>query len=285
MPHLKLFTIATIFFITSSAQAQDDPTSIFPANSEPKLPLWELGLAGLGFTQAAYPGSENRTNLALALPYIIYRGKYLRTDRGTVGIRTVKTPRYEVDVGLAGAIGSHSSDIEARRGMADLGTMIEFGPRLKINLGNLSNDQNYSRLQLPLRGVIDVSHEFRFKGIAFEPRWVTETELTDRWKINSTLGAVFGYGELTNTFYGVAPNEATPTRASYSSKPGLIALRAGLSASHKLTADARVFLAIRLESLTGAANNESPLIRQNSGWSAGVGFAWGLAYSERDAID
>jgi len=285
MLRLKPFFIAVIFLVHGIALAKEESNPVAPDTTESKLPLWELGLAGLGFTQPAYPGSENRTNLGLALPYIIYRGKYLRTDRGTVGIRTVKTPRYEVDVGLAGSIGSHSSDIEARRGMADLGTMVEFGPRLKINLGNLSKDQNYSRLQLPLRGVIDVSHEFRFKGIAFEPRWVTETELTDRWQINSTFGAVFGNGELADTFYGVAPNEATPTRASYSSKPGLIALRAGLSASHKLTADARVFLAIRLESLTGSANNESPLIRQNSGWSAGVGFAWGLAYSERDAID
>jgi len=285
MLRLKPFLIAVILLVHGIASAQDESSPVAPDTTEPKLPLWELGLAGIGLTQPAYPGSENRSNLALALPYMIYRGKYFRTDRGTVGIRTVKTPRYEVDVGLAGSLGSHSSDIEARRGMADLGTMIEFGPRLKINLRPLSKDQNYSRLQLPLRGVFDVSHEFRFKGIAFEPRWVTETDLTDRWQINSTLGAVFGNGELTDTFYGVAPSEVTPTRSSYSSRPGLIALRAGLSVSHKLTVDARIFLSVRMDSLTGAANNESPLIRQNSGWAAAAGFAWGLAYSERDAVD
>ena len=285
MPYLKLFVITAAFFISNSALAQDEHTPTSPANVEPKLPLWEIGLLGLGFTQSAYPGSENRSNLLLALPYIVYRGKYLRTDRGSVGVRALKTPRLEVDVGLAASLGSQSSDIEARRGMADLGTMVEFGPRLKINLGDISNGPSNSRLQFPLRGVIDVSHEYRLKGIAFEPRWVTDTPLPHHWRISTNLGAVFGDSRLTNTFYGVAPSEATPTRTSYSSKPGLIVIRAGLSASYKLTPDARLFLGMRLESLAGAANRNSPLIRQNSGWAAGIGLAWGLAYSEYDAVD
>ena len=40
------------------------------------------------------------------LPFVIYRGEYLRIDRGTVGVRAIKTPRTEVDVGFAASLGS-----------------------------------------------------------------------------------------------------------------------------------------------------------------------------------
>ena len=290
MPSSTLIAVAGICFLATSALAQDVPAQDVPAQVTPvsiplKLPLWEAGLFGLGITQPAYPGAEDRASRALGLPYLFYRGKYLRADRDSVGVRALKTPRIEADVGFAASLGSHSSDIAARRGMADLGTMIEFGPRLKVNLGDVSADRSDSRLQFPLREVIDVSHGFRSLGIAFEPEWVTGTRLPNRWFISTNLGAMFGDGKLAGTFYGVAPGEATPTRASYTAKGGLIALRAGLLASHTLTPDVRLFYFMRFESLAGAANRDSPQVRRDVGWSAGIGFAWTLARSKDSAID
>ncbi|HEY8886883.1 MAG TPA: MipA/OmpV family protein [Gallionella sp.] len=305
MTRQALTVFATICFLSTSAVAQDDSAlnapvqvpgaqvpgaQIFraqaaPANPAARLPLWEAGLFGLGFTQPAYPGADEHTSRALGLPYAIYRGDFLRADRGSVGVRALKTPRIEADVGFAASLGSNSSDIAARRGMANLGTMIEFGPRLKVNLGDVSTGRSDSRLQFPLREVIDVSHGFRSRGVAFEPEWVTGTRLPNRWFISTSLGAMFGDGNLAGTFYGVAPGEATPTRASYTARGGLIALRADLLASHSLTPDVRLFCIFRLESLAGAANRDSPLVRRDVGWSAGIGLAWALARSEQSAND
>ena len=290
MANLKLFFSAAMLFSGPVALAQDDSAQEASAQPAPpgiekKLPLWEAGLFGLGYTQPVYPGAEDRTGRALGLPYLIYRGKYLRADRGTLGVRALKTPRVELDVGFAASLGSHSSDIAARRGMADLGYMVEFGPRLKVNLGDISAGQSDSRLQFPLREVIDISHGLRSRGIAFEPQWVTDTRLPKRWFVSTNLGAIFGDSKLADTFYGVAPSEVTPTRANYTARGGLIALRAGLLASHTLTPDVRLFYILRFESLTGAANRDSPLVRRNSGWSAGIGIAWGLARSEQSALD
>lgn len=290
MPRPILTALAVMCLFSTSALAEDvqapeSQAQITPASAPPKLPLWEAGLFGLGATQPAYPGAEDHTNRALALPYLIWRGEYLRADRGTVGLRALKTPRVELDVGFAASLGSHSSDIAVRRGMADLGTMIEFGPRLKVNLGDVSSGQGDSRLQFPLREVIDVSHGFRSRGIAFEPEWVTGKRLPGRWFISTNLGAIFGDATLADTFYGVAPAEVTPTRASYTAKSGLIALRAGLLASQTLTPDVRVFYILRFESLAGAANRDSPLVRRDTGWSAGIGLAWTLARSEQSARD
>ena len=60
--------------------------------------LWEVGAVGFGVDQQAYPGSGRQVRRALALPYLIYRGQYLRADNDGVGVRPVKTPLYEFDV-------------------------------------------------------------------------------------------------------------------------------------------------------------------------------------------
>jgi outer membrane protein len=286
-----LAVFAATCFLSASALAQDDaalnaPAQAVKAQATPAsppsgLPLWEAGLFGIAITQPAYPGSEERVSRALGLPYLIYRGKYLRAERGGVGLRALKTPRIEVDVGFAASLGSHSSDIAARQGMADLGTMIEFGPRLKIKLGDIANGRSHSRLQFPLREVIDISNGFVSRGIAFEPEWVTGTRLPRHWFVSTSLGAIFGDTRLGDTYYGVAPGEATATRSGYTARSGLIALRAGLIAAHALTPDVRMFCIFRIESLAGAANCDSPLVRRNVGWGAGIGISWALARSEQ----
>ena len=73
------------------------------AQEGPALPLWELGAVGVAVSQQAYPGSLERVQQALALPFFIYRGEFLRVDRGSAGIRALKTPALELDVGVSGA--------------------------------------------------------------------------------------------------------------------------------------------------------------------------------------
>ncbi|MCG6932677.1 MAG: MipA/OmpV family protein [Gallionella sp.] len=270
-------------------QPADTPVATVPArDTTPPAaaagrPLWEAGLLGLAITQPAYPGSEERVSRLLGLPYLIYRGKYLRAERGNVGLRALKTPRTELDLGFAASLGSPSSDIAARQGMANLGTLIEFGPRLKVNLGNLADIRRDSRFQFPLREVIDVSHGFVSRGITFEPEWVRDTRLREHWLLSTNLGMLFGDTTLADTFYGVSPGDATPTRNSYSAKGGLFALRAGLFVSHSVSPDLRLFYSFRIESLAGAANRDSPLVRRRLGWGAVIGFAYTMARSEQPA--
>jgi len=298
MSRLTLIAIAAIpmmVFLTPGALAQEVSEQNTPESNRvelvvvepvaPRLPLWEAGVFGAGISQPAYPGAEERANLLLGLPLFIYRGEYLRIDRGTVGVRAIKTPRTEVDVGFAASLGSRAADSEARRGMDDLGTLLEFGPRLKINLGDVSEGRSDSRIQLALRSVFDADDHFSYRGIAFEPQWVRDMHLPNGWLVSTNLGAVFGDQKLADTFYRVAPSEATPNRPRYDARSGLIALRASLFASRLFTPDVRVFSYLRLDSVEGAANQNSPLVRRDSGWSVGLGFAWTLSHSERSAKD
>ncbi len=259
---------------TSMAQGQG-------AGSAP--PLWEVGGFALGVSQQAYPGSDQHVRRGLALPYVVYRGEFLRADRETLGLRALRSPRYEVDIGFAGSFGSNADDITARRGMADLGTLVEFGPRLKLNLGQAAGGR--WRLDLPVRGVFDLSDGFASRGLAFEPELQYQRRSDLGFAYGTSVGAVFANRRLAGTFYTVRPSEATATRAAYNASSGLIAWRVGVSINKELTPDWRLFGFARFDSVAGAANEDSPLVRRTSGASVGVGLAWTWMRSNARAAD
>jgi outer membrane scaffolding protein for murein synthesis (MipA/OmpV family) len=282
---------ATVLLVTMSTSLHADEageaveTAPPREYSAPGLPLWEAGLIAGGVTQPAYPGADERASLLAGLPYAVYRGEYWRIDRNTVGVRAIRTPRTELDIGFSASLGSRAENIEARRGMDDLGMLLEFGPRLKINLGEIDDGESNSRIQIPVRGVFDANDHMRYHGIAYELQWVADMKLPSRWSVTSNLGALFGDQLLADTFYRVAPAEATAVRPAYDARSGLIALRATLWASRLFTPAARFFSYLRFDSVAAAANRDSPLVRRDTGWTLGVGVAWTLAQSERTAKD
>lgn len=288
--------VALIFQSNLPALAQENTLSAVDAAwPDPKqeyvqryghdLPLWEAGVLGAGYTHPVYPGAAERVSRMLPLPLFIYRGQYLRIDRSTVGVRAIKTPRTEVDVGFGLSLGSRASDIEVRRGMEDLGTLIEFGPRLKVNLGDMAQGRVHSRIQMAMRGVFDADDHLQYRGLAFEPQWVTDVFLAERWLTSVNLGAVLGDQQLVDTFYRVAPSEVTSTRPAYDAKSGLISLRASMFASRSLGNDIRLFSYLRFDSVNQGANYASPLVQRDGGWSAAIGLTWTLAHSGHSAKD
>ena len=253
------------------------------AQQAPAQPLWEVGAFAGAYSQQAYPGADKQVNGAIALPYFIYRGKYFRADRNALGLRALKTPTVEVDIGVSGAFGSSSDDIDARRGMPDLGTLVEFGPRLKWDLGPALGGR--WQAEFPLRGVFDLSDGAANRGVAFEPELQYERAGANGWRYSTGVSAIFANRKLADTFYGVAPRHATPGRPAYTAESGLVAWRLSLSASRQLAPDWRLFAFARLQSVAGAANKASPLVRQTTGTTVGVGVAYTWAQSDRPAVD
>lgn len=263
--------LCALAFVSASSSAQD--------NNPPPQPLWEFGGVGLAVSQQAYPGSSQRVNRGLVLPYLVYRGPLLRADRDSVGLRAYKSPTLELDVGFAAALGSRSQDIDVRRGMPDIGTLVEFGPRLKWNLAD-GPDRGKVRAEFALRGVYDLSDGFSYKGISFEPRMIYETRLPGGWRLGTSAGLVMGNKRLGDTFYGVAPQYATALRPAYAANGGLIAWRLGANVSRELTPHLRLFGFARVDSVSGAANASSPLVQRNSGATVGAGLIYSWARSQ-----
>ncbi len=76
----------------------------------PAEPLWEIGAVAFGVSQQAWPGASDTVRQGLALPYVLYRGPWLRIDRGSLGLRAVRTDTFELDVGAAGSFDTSGAD-------------------------------------------------------------------------------------------------------------------------------------------------------------------------------
>lgn len=239
-----------------------------------ELPLWEAGVFAGSAVTPAYPGADRHSSRTLALPSLVYRGDVLRADRSGVGARLLDTGRTQFDVGFALSLPARSDKVPARRGMPDLGTLVEFGPRLKIKLAEPTPGSRW-QLELPLRAVIEARGGLRRQGATFEPHLgYTRFDNGGRWSMDASLSAVLGNRDINDYFYGVAPQYATSARPTYAAKSGLMLTRLGLSGSYLLHPDWRAFAFVRHERYQGAANRDSPLLRHNSGTSAGLGLMW-----------
>lgn len=254
----------------AGAIAQTVPEPV-PAELPPR---WELGAGMIAASQPAYPGSDQRVSRGVVLPFLIYRGPFLRAEGGGAGVRALRTPNYELDIGASASFGSGNEDIEARRGMPRIGTLVEIGPRLNLKLG----EQGW-RLLAPLRAVFDINEDFAHRGWAFEPELVYSRPLGQGWRFSGGLGAIAADRRLASTFYGVNPDQALAERPAYRARAGLVALRVSGSLSTRLGRDWRLFLWTRAETLAGSANRASPLVRREQGLSAGIGLSYTIARS------
>jgi outer membrane scaffolding protein for murein synthesis (MipA/OmpV family) len=275
--HKKQFTVATLFLASAGAWAAP------PA--ETKLPLWEAGVGVGGVTTPAYPGAETHSSRGLLLPFLIYRGEVLRSDQGGIGARLVNTDALEFDIGFAASLPAHSKDVAARDGMPDLGTLVEFGPRVKLRIADIDANSRL-RFDLPLRAVIEAKGGLRRQGWTLEPRLVYETHGEDKlWTAEAHVGMVFGDARINRYFYEVRPEFARGDRPAYHADGGLMLWRTGVFATRRVHPDVRLFGFLRYESYAGAANHDSPLMKRAVGTSAGFGLAWTLGRSTARAHD
>jgi outer membrane scaffolding protein for murein synthesis (MipA/OmpV family) len=272
--HQQLLILASTACLALPAIAADSPP----------LPLWEAGVGAGAISTPAYPGASTRSERGLLLPFLIYRGEVLRSDQSGIGARLLRSDTTEFDIGFAASLPAHSADVKARAGMPDLGTLVEFGPRLKLKIADVRPMERL-RFELPLRAVIEVRGGLRRQGWTLEPRLVYEHREGGEWTWEAQLGALLGDERINRYFYEVQPQFATPARPAYAAQSGLMLVRTGLFAYRKLDPDWRVFGFLRYETYTGAANRDSPLMKKANGTSVGIGFAWTLARSQALASD
>nr|WP_315392712.1 MipA/OmpV family protein [uncultured Duganella sp.] len=183
--------------------------------------------------------------------------------------------------GFALSLPARSDDVEARAGMPDLRSLLEFGPRVKVLLAEPSETSRV-RLELPLRAPVELGSGFRRQGLVFEPRLVLEArDATGNWQADANLGVVIGNARLHRYYYDVAPQYAAAQRPEYHSGGGLMMTRLGASLSRRVSPDWRVFGFTRYDNYSHAVNRDSPLFRKNSGLSVGAGFTWTI---DRSAV-
>jgi len=261
-------------FTFSHAQSEPDVEGV-------QKPLWEAGLAGFALNGPAYPGADDDIGRGLVLPWFIYRGPVWRAAGGTVGARMAKTAFAEFDIGFSGALRASSDDVKVRSGMPELGFLLEFGPRAKLNLARPSPD-SVVRLELPLRGVFEFNSGVHYRGLTFEPKFTYDKrDLGRGWGFSGSLGLIYGDQKFNQYLYGVPSQYATSSRSAYTSKAGLITPRAQLTLSHKLNSDVRMFAFSRTDFSGNGVNSDSPLHLQERGTALGLGVIWTMGRSSQ----
>lgn len=243
-------------------------------------PLWEVGLGVGGLRLPHYRGSDQSHSLLLPVPYVVYRGRILKADRGGARAVLFESDRVDFDLSLA-ASPPTKSDNRAREGMDDLAPTVEIGPNLNLTLAR-TRDWKLD-LRVPVRAAITIESRPRAIGWTMSP--VLNLDLADLrgWRLGVQAGPEFGTRRYHGYFYDVPQEDARPDRPAYRASGGYSGakLQAGLSRRFERTW-AGAFL--RYDHLAGARYDASPLVRREHGWSFGVAVSWVLATSSRTVV-
>jgi len=242
-------------------------------------PLWELGLGVAGLSLPDYRGSDQTHAYVLPLPYVVYRGTWLRADREGARALLLDTQRVTIDISVAASVPTRSKDNAAREGMPDLPATGEIGPNVNVTLFRSPSRDIKLDLRLPLRAAISVEHSPDFVGATFSPNLNLDLAgVGGGWNVGLLAGPLFGNRKYHDHFYGVDAQYATATRPAYAARGGYAGWQA-LAATSRRFDNVWVGGFIRYDNLAGAVFDDSPLVRRRSGLTAGIGISYVFARS------
>lgn len=248
-----------------------------------EVPKWEAGIAAAWAWTPHYPAAEQNGSLFLALPYFIYRWERVTVgEGGLVRGRVFEDRRVELTASVGGALPAKSEDNRAREGMPDLDTLAEVGVQLAVTLAEREGRDSW-KLQLPLRAVFSTDFiGLDYRGVILRPRIAYTRERLGGANARMILGAgpIFASGMLMDYFYEVPPQFATAERPVYDARGGYLGSAASLAASFRVNERLRFLVGAQAAYYGGATNTDSPLFRDKTNYSFGLGLAWRILASK-----
>jgi outer membrane scaffolding protein for murein synthesis (MipA/OmpV family) len=249
-----------------------------------KLPLWEAGLGFAGLSLPDYRGSDQQRFYVLPLPYLVYRGDFLRLDSNGITGLLFHSERVRLNISADAAVPVNSSEDTARRGMPDLKPVVQIGPSIEISLYRDTNSERVVQFWVPVRAAIatDLS---RWNDIGFvvNPQLTFDFNNTGPgkgWNFGLAVGPLFATEPYHEYYYGVAPRYAVPgSRPAYDARGGYSGSMLILTVTKRLGHFWFGAFA-RYDELSGAVFANSPLMRTDQSVMTGFGLAWVFAESK-----
>lgn len=248
-----------------------------PPTQAGQFPLWEAGAGVAAINFPDYRGSNERQSYLLPIPYLIYRGDFLKMEDQRVRGLFYRSDRAEIDVSINGSVPVKSKDNEARRGMPDLDPTLEIGPSLNFFLHRSSDKKAKLDLRLPLRAVIatDFSHVSDV-GWIFQPNLnldIKDPLGYNGWKLGLLAGPVFADRRYHQYIYGVDAAFATADRPAYTARGGYAGSQF-VAALSKRYPSYWVGSFVKWDTLKGAVFEDSPLVKTKQYFTAGIAVSW-----------
>lgn len=253
---------------------------ILPLGSHAReAPLWEVGAGVAVIDFPDYRGSDERHSYVLPVPYIVYRGEFLKVDREKVRGLFFKNDKAELDVSLNGSVPVKSADNRARQGMPDLEPTVEVSPSLNLFLLHSEPRRINLDLRLPLRPVIDIHG--KYFGYIFQPQLnldVHDVAGNAGWNLGLAAGPIFADQRYHQRLYGVDPAYATALRPAYTARGGYAGSQF-ISALSKRFPHYWVGGFVKWDTVQGAVFEDSPLVKTKQNFTAGFAVSWIFAES------
>ncbi|TLY66309.1 MAG: MipA/OmpV family protein [Gammaproteobacteria bacterium] len=269
LPSLVLLTAAALAAAACAA-----------VRAEPR-PLWEFGLGAGALVFNDYRGADSVHVYPVPVPYLVYRGKFLRSDQRGLRGRLLDQDRIELNLSVNGTTPVRSDS--SRHGMPDLRPTLEIGPSLDVHLWKSAAALLRLDLRLPARAAFTVEAAPSMIGLFLAPHLnldLAQRRGPDGWKLGLLAGPLFANRRYDNYFYGVAPRYATAERPAFRAHGGYAGTQFIAALTRRYPA-CWLGAYLRHDTLGGASFADSPLISRDSYWSGGFGIAWIIRRSSR----
>ena len=250
----QLFILILFISLNCSTSAASD-------SDEEGLPLWEIGL-GLGAVhQSSYTGTKQSRVILLPIPVPIYRGKIFKSDDDGVRAQLFKNERAKLDLSMDFNAQLDSDDIDLRKGMDDIGNIVQIGPSVDVLLNK--TDKSKLSLNLPFRAAFEIGENgIDSRGFNFSPHITYNRNLSfadNSWVAGASIGPQFGNADYHDIYYGVGAGDVTQSRPLYETDSGYSGSR--LQFTMKSNNSKRLLLGfLRYENINGATFDNSPLV-------------------------
>jgi MipA family protein len=254
-----------------------------PVGATVQKPLWEfgLGVGALGFSD--YRGSNTASVYPVPVPYFVYRGTFFKADHDGIRGLFLDSERVEVNLSVNATTPVRSSTRGVRAGMPSLRPTLEAGPSVDLHLWRSAQSRFRLDLRLPVRSAFTIEAAPSRVGWLFTPN--LNLDIADPgghagWNVGLLAGPVFADRRYADYFYSVSTGLATPARPAYQASGGYAGSQFIASAS-KRHAQRWFGAFVRYDTLAGASFADSPLVRTQRYWTAGIGIAWMISHSAR----
>lgn len=237
---------------------------------------WELGV-GLGSVYGPdYRGSDEYRSFTSVIPYVVYHGKFIRSDRDGVKAQFFSSDDIDFSLSASAYISPNSDENKRRENMPALGSTLELGPSLNIRLTG-ENLQSGWQLQLPWRAVFAVGgNSNKMIGSVIQPQLLYQHAFSS-WGLRYRTSVMFGSNDYHDYYYNVDAQYATADRAEFNSRSGYSGFINEISLSRELKIEelkTRFAFFIRYDNLANVKFNESPLFVSENVWRGGAAFIW-----------
>lgn len=237
---------------------------------------WDLGV-GLGSVYGPdYRGSDEYRNFSSVIPYVVYHGTFIKTDREGVKAEFFSSDNINFSLSASAYISPNSDENKRRENMPTLGSTIELGPSVNIRLSGSDLTHGW-HIQLPWRAVFAVGgSRNQMIGSVIQPQLVYLNSFSS-WSLRYRTGVMFGSNDYHDYYYSVEPQYATTARREFNARSGYSGFTNEVALSRELNIQdikTRFAFFVRHDNLQDVKFKNSSLFVSENVVRSGVAFIW-----------